>query len=287
MQHPDNQVHQIHLGHRWQIYVGDSLAMLETWAREIARGGAEPFDGMIADPPYSSGGATRGDRVMNTLTKYVNSDSGSLDRVPDFEGDNRDQRSFVLWCSLWLNAAWRSCRPGATAHIFCDWRQLPSMTDAVQAGGWVWRGIVPWNKTEAARPVKGRHRAQCEYVIFCTKGPHRPHDGAPCLPGFYEGRPPQKRVHITQKPVKLIQEIAQLTPPCGTILDPFTGSGAHIEGIISEGRRAVGMELSPGIAQIAADRLAAYEAGSSLDDAERGQSTLFEAPDMTGDPASE
>lgn len=114
----------IYRGHRWELHVGNCLDLLHDYD-------GEPFDSVIADPPYSSGGATRGDRTMSTLTKYVNTDSGHQERLPDFEGDNRDQRGFVFWCTLWLAAAWDCTKPGATAHIFCDWRQLPSMTDAL------------------------------------------------------------------------------------------------------------------------------------------------------------
>lgn len=30
--------------------------------------------------------------------------------------------------------------------MFVDWRNLPAMTDAVQMAGWVWRGVVVWDK---------------------------------------------------------------------------------------------------------------------------------------------
>ena len=33
-------------------------------------------------------------------------------------------------------------RPGAPICMFIDWRQLPSMTDALQWAGWIWRGVL-------------------------------------------------------------------------------------------------------------------------------------------------
>jgi site-specific DNA-methyltransferase (adenine-specific) len=68
--------------------------------------------------------------------------------VPDFEGDVRDQRWFTLWTALWSSEAWRAGADGCHLVAFSDWRQLPALCDAVQAGGWLWRGI----KTEATRP---------------------------------------------------------------------------------------------------------------------------------------
>lgn len=53
-------------GDRWAIYHGDSLAVLPKLPRVHA---------VIVDPPYSSGGAMRGDRMGDTRAKYLSSDS--------------------------------------------------------------------------------------------------------------------------------------------------------------------------------------------------------------------
>lgn len=76
------------------IYHGDALFVLP----ELQNIGA-----IVTDPPYSSGGAFRSDRVRGTVEKYVH--SGTQAYRPEFAGDNRDQRSFLAWCSLWLAAA--------------------------------------------------------------------------------------------------------------------------------------------------------------------------------------
>jgi site-specific DNA-methyltransferase (adenine-specific) len=255
-------------GKGWEIHHCDALRWIEQYE-------GEPFAAVIADTPYSSGGATRGDRMSRTTTKYINSDSGNRDILPDFEGDNRDQRSFIFWCALWLQAARMKCKPGAVLFTFCDWRQLPAMTDAVQAGGWVWRAIVPWNKTEATRPQMGRPRAQCEYVVFGTNGPHEAFDGAPCMQGFFECPTPKDRIHITEKPIELYREIAQLVPPDGLVLDPFLGSAASGVGVLVERRRFVGLEIVPEIAELAVTRLKALDDGISLEAAQGGQLPLL------------
>lgn len=63
---------------------------------------------------------------------------------PMTAGDNRDQRAFLIWAGLWLNAARVASKPGAVLCSFIDWRQLPTLTDAVQVGGWVWRNLATW-----------------------------------------------------------------------------------------------------------------------------------------------
>ena len=94
---------------------------------------------------------------------------GTKKTYPPMLGDGRDQRSFLTWSILWLTEVWRVAKNGAPILIFTDWRQLPTVTDAVQAAGWCWRGIVCWNK-RSSRPQIGRFRQQCEFVIFASKG---------------------------------------------------------------------------------------------------------------------
>lgn len=235
------------------IHQGDSLAILRTIP-------GETVDAIICDPPYSSGGMFRGDRTKGTGEKYVHGANGIEGRA-DFMGDNRDQRSFAYWCALWLSECRRVAKPGALLAAFIDWRQLPTMTDAVQAGGWVWRGIVPWNKTEACRPMKGWFRSQCEYVVVAANGVPAMLDptgktDAPALAGFFVCPVERDNVHQTQKPVDLMRWLLRLTPPGGVVLDPFAGSGTTGVAALLEGRQFIGCELSEHYAEIARQRCA-------------------------------
>lgn len=88
-----------------RLYLGDALDILPT-LRESS------IDAVVTDPPYSSGGAFRGDRTQKTVAKYVQ--SGVQIERSEFTGDNRDQRSFLAWSSLWLCAARYACKDGTT-----------------------------------------------------------------------------------------------------------------------------------------------------------------------------
>jgi site-specific DNA-methyltransferase (adenine-specific) len=116
------------------VYLGDSLEILPA---------LEPVGDILTDPPYSSGGNVR-DRAAATSAKYLSPDHPPY---PEFQGDTRDQRSFLAWSTLWMGRARALTRPGAMLVCFSDWRQLPVTSDALQCAGWVWRGIVPWDKT--------------------------------------------------------------------------------------------------------------------------------------------
>lgn len=251
-------------GEGWELRQGEALATLGCLA-------TASVDTVITDPPYSSGGQFRGDRMGTTTTKYVNSDSGARQTVPDFTGDNRDQRAYGYWCALWLAEAMRVTRPGGACLLFTDWRQLPTTTDAIQAGGWIWRGIVPWWKPNGRRQA-GRFAGNCEYVVWGTNGP-RPLDASATLDGFFTANAVRDRKHIAQKPLSVMRELVKIAPPDGLILDPFTGSGTTGVAALAERRRFLGVELLVTNAETAARRLtdAANEQRTGL-----GQSSLFD-----------
>jgi site-specific DNA-methyltransferase (adenine-specific) len=209
-------------------------------------------DYFLTDPPYSSGGLHRSDRVQPTTRKYVM--TGTQTQRPAFAGDNRDQRSFALWCSLWLSQCFRIGGEGATLAAFADWRQVPTFSDSLQCGGWTWRGMAAWDKTEAARPQKGWIRAQAEYVLFGHIGPFHSTESEKCHPGVF--RYPVKareKFHITGKPLALMRDLVNVRP--GVICDPFAGSGSTLIAAAELGRQAIGVELLEGNCEIIAERL--------------------------------
>jgi len=233
------------------IYHGESLEVIPQLSG---------IAGVVTDPPYSSGGAFRGDRTMATLTKYVSSDAADQLRLSNFSGDNRDQRSFLAWSALWLTAALHASTPGAAVMVFIDWRQLPTMTDAIQAGGWVWRGIGTWWKP-GIRMQRGRLSGSAEYVVYGTAGPTLDHDGAP--QNVIACAPEDEKLHIAQKPEPVVAWASAVVPPGGPILDPFMGSGTTLRVAKDAGRQAIGIDIDEESCEIAARRMA--------------QRTLFEA----------
>jgi site-specific DNA-methyltransferase (adenine-specific) len=214
----------------------------------------QSHDTLLTDPPYSSGGQFRGDRIQSVHTKYVQSESESGHALGSFSGDNRDQRSFGYWVSLWANESRRVLRPGSIVACFTDWRQLPTMTDALQAGGIVWRGIVPWHKPNGRR-TQGRWANDCEYVVWGTNGPRELEGRAPA--GFYEVCSPagEDRDHITQKPLDLIAALLRGLPG-RTVLDPFMGSGTTLRAAKDLGLEATGIEIEEQYCESAALRMA-------------------------------
>lgn len=177
-----------------------------------------------------------------------------------------------MWSALWMGAALDLANPGCVLACFTDWRQWTPTTSALQAGGWVWRGVVPWLKP-SARPQKGRFSASSEFVVWGSAGPMA--DDGPCHAGYWEGMAPRDREHVTQKPLELLQMLVGIAPEGGLVLDPFAGSGTTGVAALLTGRRFIGIERTEEYAAIAARRLA--EASGALADGRRGQLGLIGA----------
>lgn len=183
------------------LYQGDALAVLQSFPPLCV-------DAVITDPPYSSGGLMLSARQADPAVKYQN--NGTVKTYPPMFGDNRDQRSFIMWATLWLAECWRVARDGSPLLMFSDWR----------------------------------HRREAEFVIFASKG-RLGYRGPRCLPGLYAHTVDHKKKnHLTSKPVELLRELMEVVPEGGTVLDPFIGGGSTAEAARDTGRTCIGIELS-------------------------------------------
>ena len=71
--------------------------------------------------------------------------------------------------------------------------------------------------------------------------------------------------HPTVKPLDLMAYLCRLvTPPGGTVLDPFMGSGTTIKAALSEGFNAIGIERDPAYFEMAQHRMDGAQMGLSL-----------------------
>jgi site-specific DNA-methyltransferase (adenine-specific) len=230
-------------------YERDGIAIYHGDCMEIIHH-LDGIGAVVTDPPYSSGGAFRGDRTQSTVAKYVQ--SGTAAYRPEFAGDNRDQRSFLVWCSMWMNAARGASLPGSPIAVFTDWRQLPTTTDAIQSAGWTWRNVGTWWKP-GCRMQKGRFSSSAEYVVYGSNGPAV--EGMSSPQNVIAAPAAQDKQHIAEKPLAVMSWVLGLVPAGATVLDPFMGSGAALEAAKHAGLNAVGIEVDERYCEIAAKRL--------------------------------
>lgn len=234
---------------RFQLLRGEALALLASMS-------SNSVDAVVTDPPYSSGGLHLSQRTQTTSEKYVQ--NGVKMERPEFAGDSRDQRSFTFWLTIILTECVRVLKPSAPLVVFCDWRQIGATIDAVQAAGATYRGVAVWDKGPASRPRMGGFRNQSEFVIVGSKGKidQALAQQVGCLPGVFtvpvtRG---EKRHHITQKPIALMEQLVRVCVPGGLVLDPFAGSGSTGVGALKTGRRFIGFEMVDEIAEVAERR---------------------------------
>ena len=244
---------RIEIGPDVVLYQGDCLEILPTLE-------AGSVDAVVTDPPYSSGGQFRSDRTASTNSKYACSTSQGL--YNDFSGDSRSQRAWGYWSALWLSACYAATKPSGYALTFTDWRQLPTASDALESGGYVWRGIVAWNKGRGSRAAHpGLFRHQCEYVVWGTRGVSSaeghdgPWDGCVAIPV----RQADKH-HITGKPTDLLVQLVSPAPIGGLVLDPFMGSGTTGVACLRTGRKFIGIEIDEHYFNVARKRIEAEAA---------------------------
>ena len=229
----------------WAILNGDTLKLVKAILPGI-------LDAVITDPPYASGGSKQNERNRTTNQKY--SSMSAEKALPDFDGDQKDQRSWTHWMTEWLYDVRKACKSGAPICLFIDWRQYPALTDALQWAGWVWRGTAVWDKTNS-RPQKGRFRQQSEFIVWGSNGAMPMSRPVSCLPGVFRYGNPQNRVHVTEKPLQLMKDVVQICEPGGLIPDPFAGAGTTVLASVLEGYRAVGIEVTEAYYNIAVERM--------------------------------
>lgn len=93
------------------IYQGEACATLAQLPEASC-------DVLLTDPPYSSGGMFRSDRMADPSQKYrgwsQNADGSSRPPTAEygtFGGDNRDQWSWLRWVAMWSSTALKTVRP--------------------------------------------------------------------------------------------------------------------------------------------------------------------------------
>lgn len=105
-------------------------------------------------------------------------------------------------------------------------------------------------------PLRDAGKGSAARFFYCAKASKKDrNNGVPPKP---DGKPGND--HPTVKPTELMRYLCRLvTPPGGTVFDPFMGSGSTGRGAVLEGFNFIGCELDPAYVDIADVRIAAAE----------------------------
>jgi DNA modification methylase len=110
-------------------------------------------------------------------------------------------------------------------YIWCGALQISTIFGTLKQSGLVALRIGVWNKSNPS-PMNGQY-SWLSANEFCVYGRHKnAYFDRPCKGALWQGPVVQHKVHPTQKPVWLMQElITASVPPRGKVLDPCMGSG--------------------------------------------------------------
>lgn len=222
------------------IYHGDCVRVLSGLE-------AESVDGIVTDPPFSSGARTdAGKSVRGAMLRGEKWDRDW------FSHDNMATHGFLFLMRLLCADLLRVTRRGGTAHFFIDWRMYPNLYGAIESCGWVAKNLLVWDKCSFGMGTN--YRNAHELVIYAEKGDaeFRRHDLSNVLRATRAGT----ENHPTEKPTSLLEMmIGATTDADGIVLDPFLGSGSTLVAAKNLGRRAIGIEIEERYCEIAAERL--------------------------------
>lgn len=212
------------------LYLGDCRDVLPTLGE---------FDVTITDPPYDAN--THAKALVNKGRKAAGPDV-------DFDAFTVDDLRRTLALVAQHTRRW------VVATV--DYRHAVTFHDAPPEGLRLLR-IGVWAKPNPMPQISGDRPGQgWESIVFPHKTDVRPVWNGGGRSSVWYLPADGNQGHPTAKPLVMVREWVRLfTDPGESILDPFAGSGTTLRAAKDEGRRAVGVELDPKYAAVAAARL--------------------------------
>lgn len=200
-------------------------------------------DLILTDPPYN----ISRDNNFNTMSDRQGLDFGEWDK-------GFDDLS-------WLELAVDRLSKNGSIIVFCSVRRISYIIEKLESLGLKYKDTIRWVKPNPMpRNRDRRYVVDAEYAVWCARGKWTFNR----LSDKYD-RPeivcatPSKRLHPTQKPVQLMENlISRHSNVEDIVLDPFMGSGTTGVAAMKLGRKFYGIEKDAKFFGVAQDRMAAY-----------------------------
>lgn len=179
---------------------------------------------------------------------------------------NRQGIDFGEWdhnvdLTSWIKEGARVLKPGGGMVIFNSWLHLRSIANACEDNGLTIKDVLRWEKNNPMpRNRDRRYIVDYEFALWVVKKgkwTFNRQDEKYQRPKFVYPVPNgKKRVHPTQKPVELMEELIKIhSNENDIVLDPFMGSGSTGVAALNLNRRFIGIELDDKYFDIAKNRL--------------------------------
>ena len=212
----------------------------------------ESVDLVLTDPPYA----------ISRNTGFQHVGKRSVERFAvSMDFGEWDQKEINL--TTLAQAVFKVLRKGGTTIIFYDLWKITKLADALTSVGFVQLRLIEWLKTNPV-PLNSKVNYLTnarEVAVLAVKG------GKPTFNGVYDNgvyRFPitrGKRLHPTQKPLRLFRELVKKhSHPGDLVVDPFLGSGTSAIAAYDNSRRFKGCDVNSMYTSIAQKRVEDYEA---------------------------
>lgn len=235
-------------------------------------------DLIIADPPYnlSKGGAWKWDNSVE-----LKGMGGNWNKVMQ-EWDDYSLEAYMAFTKEWLTEARRILKLTGSIWIFGTYHNMGIINVMCQMLGIEIINEVIWYKRNAFPNLAGRRlTASHETILWCNKGGRRreyyfDYEYSKTGNFLYDRlKTPEKQMrtvwdipnnkekseyaygkHPTQKPIRILKRIIQLSSKSGDIVfTPFSGSGSECVAAKMTGRKYIGIEMDETYCKLAKTRL--------------------------------
>lgn len=223
-----------------EIRQGDALALL----RDLPSGSV---DAVITDPPF---------KLSQTYSAGVDADN------------------LLAVSSLWPVAGemFRVVRPGGFCALFYDNRILPLAIEVMRQTGWQYlRGLTLYRRWGQASLLAGWMSTSDFVLVYTRPGAKYGFHGSEVRHDVYVKSSPESEHtgHPAQKPLDPVRHlVSRLSPPGGTVVDPYSGSCTTGVAAVMERRNFIGSDLSEHWVEVGRSRLSAAAQGYKDDGAQ-------------------
>ena len=216
-----------------KLMQGDCLELMEN----IPYGSV---DLVLTDPPYG--------------IKYKSNMRTKSSKFEMLANDNNSTR-FMVYPEMY-----RALKDNSVAIVFASWKNYAE--DYIELSKYfdIKNVIVWWKHGGGIGDLKHTLSTDYEIAIVCHKGKCKIR-GKRCGSVWECNKVnPNKMLHPTQKPEKLLEELIEKYSDSGaTVLDCFMGSGSTGVACLNTNRRFIGIELDETYFNIAKERIYATE----------------------------
>ncbi|MGC8622065.1 MAG: DNA-methyltransferase [Caldisphaera sp.] len=197
------------------------------------------IDLILTDPPYGIS------REINIKGKRIGSTA-----VLDFNFGEWDKFE-----KKWIDIALKKTKGWFIS--FCAKKDIGVYWDLLEKNKFIAIDALVWHKPDPL-PFNAKSRFVNAWEAIISGKKPGAYWGSKYQPNVltYQAPKNNERVHPTQKPLKLIEKLIELTTkPGDVVLDPFIGSGTTAVACKMLGRHYIGFEINRDYCKIAKDRI--------------------------------